>query len=523
VQLGPVIPDSSWAVLRISGTVSYTINPDCQNSPYVYLTACGDLDGKQTGEWFYNGSSHVDLATVPPGTAPHLPIAMFTDDTDADAGISLVRNTSGGPWNVYAYRHISHHGIFSTLTGFGPAGNFLGGRQTVRVTRIPSPLVLTGPDAVAPGDSAGFDVRPFDGLRFYDPNQFDPAQAWVSWDFFPGDTGGVHRDGWTEDTGCSGVLRTHCSFTPREAGRLFVSAYVMGRWVVEERVVSVGEQQASRLEVKCTPLSVLRGSSVVCEADAKPHGDLTVTGWWFDDGNGHIIRPDDPQQDSAFYWGGPIVVSGTVHAQGLIDSRAVPPDSARIVVQPRPWSFTYPAEPSAIWDRGDSLPYPPVVTYGQEIGDGVLGRFYGGSLEWKSVLISGHGPNHGLSYMLGMPVVATPLLILINAGLRPEDPWYQAQVGPTQNHPHGCGVAFLQREGPHVPVHESGHYRVAQQFWNAPATSSAMESPVDFAGTTAAMEARMDSLEKALDALQAHFDSTDYGIQDCDPYPLPRR
>jgi hypothetical protein len=51
-----------------------------------------------------------------------------------------------------------------------------------------------------------------------------------------------------------------------------------------------------------------------------------------------------------------------------------------------------------------------------------------------------------------------------------------------------------------------------------------MESAVSFQDSTAAaINARMDSLFSELKIRQDQFDANDYGIQDCDPYPLPRR
>ena len=214
-----------------------------------------------------------------------------------------------------------------------------------------------------------------------------------------------------------------------------------------------------------------------------------------------------------------MVVSGTVHVEGKIDNRAVPPDSAHVTVQPRtPWSLTYPAEPPPRFDR-DSLPYPPVATFGARIGNGVLGRFYGSALQW--VIQRGTGPNEGMTFVGEIPQWRTPLLILINAGLDSSDPWYQAQIGPTSRRPNGCGRAFLEREAVNTPRHESGHYRIAKGFWSEATVSTALESVVGFDTTGAAIDARVDSLERALARLQASFDSTDAATQDCDPYPLP--
>ena len=217
-----------------------------------------------------------------------------------------------------------------------------------------------------------------------------------------------------------------------------------------------------------------------------------------------------------------MAVSGTVHVEGKIDDRDVPSTSVAVTVEARSaWALAYPAEPPPTWDRGDSLPYPPITRFGAKIGNGVLGRFYGSALQW--VVTEGTGPNAGVTYIKEVPLWKSPLLILVNSGLDASDPWYKAQVGPTANHPDGCGIAFVQREAAHVPVHEAAHYRLAQQFWDAPATGAAVESIVDFGSSDAAIGARIDSLSTVLGKLQVQLDSTDYGIQDCDPYPLPRR
>jgi hypothetical protein len=125
-------------------------------------------------------------------------------------------------------------------------------------------------------------------------------------------------------------------------------------------------------------------------------------------------------------------------------------------------------------------------------------------------------------YVEGLPVFDLPLLILINAGLQPGDPWYNAQVGPSRRRPHGCGLTYLQREGPNAIAHEIGHYDVAAKFWTDSTTARAMESAVGFNRDTSAIVGRFHALTDELKALQAVWDSNSYGIQDCDPYPLPR-
>lgn len=141
-------------------------------------------------------------------------------------------------------------------------------------------------------------------------------------------------------------------------------------------------------------------------------------------------------------------------------------------------------------------------------------------MQWAVGL--GTGPNEGMTFVGEIPEWRTPLLILINAGLDSSDPWYNAQIGPTSSRRNGCGKVFLEREAANTPRHESGHYRIAKGFWSEATVSTALESVVGFDTTGAAIDARVDSLERALARLQSAHDSADAGTQDCDPYPLPR-
>lgn len=369
------VPAFTWALVRVSGNWDVQPNPACGDQPPEWRCSTNDAYSK--------------FAPAPDAYAGPVRVAMFRDGTldeflllraygSPDVGIGLTQREiprSVGAAPALLNPTVQRYGN----TGESVASYIIEGSYTVTVMEIASPIRVTEGAAEADG-SRTYTVEPLYGLQLINPEGWSslPPGA-VRWFFVPGDDvdpAAPNSDPpWT-----IGECRdqTVCRWRPPGPGRVQVSVFVETRRARARNADATADDQTPRLELQCSPTTVHRGKGVVCEAFARPRGLLQVTKWWFDDGLGHIIRPSDPQQDSADVWGGRMVVSGTVHVEGKIDNRAVPPDSARITVQPRiPWSLTYPSEPPPRFDR-DSLKYPPVTTFGATIGNGVFGRFYGG-------------------------------------------------------------------------------------------------------------------------------------------------
>ncbi|HEU4561033.1 MAG TPA: hypothetical protein VFS20_24490 [Longimicrobium sp.] len=533
------VPDLTWVVVRADGGITLKQNPECSSQPPNYpcpgtsptgaFSSSAPLTWGPVAVWAWSGSSGGWMKMRGTGGEGN--------ESGSAVGLVYIEQAGGIAARISVPEPIR---AWNALTGSGPASWLMAGGYTVSAIAIPSPFRVT---ESAP-DSSGtvtYTAETVEGLQFINPLSFGaygwPAGA-ADWRFYPGDSLPDKPDhswpGWSIPQ-CEHKLV--CRWAPPGPGRMQVGAYVETRLVYARskpapppvcgttggfRAAVSGDCVPPSIEVLCKPNPVPHGATVQCEANARPGGDLQVTKWWFDDGAGHIIR-STADEDSAFYWGGPVVVGGTVHAEGTIDGRPAPPGSTTLSVTGRDWRFQYPAEPAPIWDRGDSLTYPPVHTYGERIGDGVFGKFWSGVVNTRTITLPLVGPNAGVSYY-GSATIDGPLEIRINAGLQTGDPWYRAQRGPTPTRPNGCGKEFVERHATHTPRHESGHYAIARDFWTDKATADAFERAVAFSPDgSAALRAQRDSLIRILKARQAHHDSIDYGIQDCDPYPLPRR
>ncbi|HET7460284.1 MAG TPA: hypothetical protein VFJ82_03515 [Longimicrobium sp.] len=508
-------PDSAWIVVNVSGNISLAYNKaPCDSwAESMPLWACmtGDpFDGFGAQPW--DGGTVSIRAYYDGGGGGYTPVKLRGTGGTGAVGLFF----APGAGSLTGRFNMRGLWAWDPTFGTGPWSYNIAGGYTVAATAVPAPFQVTesAPDA---DGVVTYTVAPLYGLQFTTPVNGWPDGA-TFWAFYPGDSLPDRPDrswpGW-QITECQ--FKLVCQWKPPVAGRMQVLAHL------EDQPAYARSKPApppASIQVTCTPTTVVRGGSIVCEANARPRGSLQVTKWWFDDGNGHLLRPSDPQQDSADFWGGRMAVSGTVHVEGEIDGHSAPGDSAQItVVARRPWGLAYPARPSDTYTR-DSLQYPPVMAYGQTIGNGVLGKFRGASLKWIPAL--GTGPNEGVMYVQSIQWDTARLFIWINAGLQPTDPWYQAQVGPTRNRPNGCGTAFLEREAAQVPVHEGTHYNIDRVFFEDSTTFAPLEPAVEFKGSQLGrIRALIDSIYARREVLQNALDAVDKGIQDCDPYPLP--
>jgi len=540
------VPESSWVVVNVSGQVKLTWNAEpcarrqaeapywaCQTgSPTGTFAPSSPWEGGPVsirGSWSDGGTQLIGLR------------GSGGSGESGGSAVGLYYNSTNTPMTLSGRVAANAVWAWDPNSGNGPFSWYMGGGYTVTATAVPSPFQVTESEPDADG-YVTYTAEALYELQFLNPLDFywNPPAGAARWffSFADPDSDIPDRSGWGwEVNECTNQLV--CRFKPPTdvRGRMQATAYVETRAARARSSprpspcgafggASFGADVASdcdppRIEVVCKPNPVERAQFTQCEANARPRGDLQVTKWWFDDGAGHIIRPPDADGDSSFYWGGAVVIGGTVHAEGTIDGRPAVSGSTTLVVTDRHWKFTYPDEPSPIWDRGDSLTYPPVQAYGDTIGDGVLGTFWGGFISAQRTTLAQNGPNAGASYFSAASING-PLEIRLNAGLRPSDPWYKAQVGPNRRHPQGCGPAYLEREVPHTARHESGHYAIAKAFWSDPEIATRVERTVRFGPAGAdELQAEITSVAALLKDRQAVFDAGDYGILDCDPYPVP--
>ena len=297
----------------------------------------------------------------------------------------------------------------------------------------------------APDDSGyvTYTAEPLYGLRFQNAplDGVRPAGAAI-WKFLPGDTSSTPRPGAVGWYMYHCEYRLTCRFRPPGPGRMQVEAYVemqaaYARSKPEgdqcssdvqispalrlDRIAECGQQPG--IELTCTPTTVVRGEGVLCEARAHPAGDaLTVTEWSF---NGQR-RTDGDMASST--WAGPMVDSGTVRVQGIVQGQSLQ-DSAHIRVLPRVWrelGITRVDHRIEV-DPATMQPYPP---------DGrAFGRHERGQLAFDSMEIrmATTGPNAGYFYLtapvriLPSKIWVHPALYLLNslpAGVGPSSPGY---------------------------------------------------------------------------------------------------
>jgi hypothetical protein len=394
-----VIPEGEWAHVQVTGGVSYTANPNC----YYASGPCNrSLDGMTTGPLFHGGASHVRVGyqvAGQPAPAPHGSMAEFgmyaVGGSGQTAMESAVLVNAYRPFQLWVRRVIVSGGTWDPFSGSSGAQYFLAdAEQRLKVTIIPTPLRVGGPETVEPGKPAQFTAE------IVGPFQFRRQTPWgdtIQWQYYPGDTlpepnpylGGTYLYECTN--------QPTCSYTPKRNGRMGVNAQVQYNVIgVRSAVVRI---DSARLELKCNgaadSLRITRADNVRCEAS----GATDILGWSFQADSGGYRNP--PHEGStavgARTWEGRMVLGGTVTVRAQIAGREES-KSVRVGITAREWSSiqmprNVEEQPAShLSARPDSL---------RQLGD--IHQWMSIELnreKWEPILT---GPNANLAYLVAPP------------------------------------------------------------------------------------------------------------------------
>jgi hypothetical protein len=429
------IPDSSWILVEISGTISYSRNPYCYTPG-----AKGHCDGPPTpietgGPWGPLQEGALAGYTIQYGSqpAPNSPghgerLYSPTGNPASETGRRLFYN-GVGPGRLWARRVVHQTYAGSTTSGvYWPVFIHSGG-QVVKVTVVPTPLRVDGPSTVPPGEPGTWTASIVGDFRHRADNGAVPA---VQWEFFPGDTFATHNRFAPRETVRESVCRAlECTYTPYKSGRMVASTYVEGQYV---NVASqVFRQDVAGLELSCNRYNLQRGQSLACTAQAKPSGTLDSIRWQFVDTAGHVIR----DSTGSASWGGTMVAGGRISVTARLNGTSATKDTA-VVVRPRQWPrpAVRPHEEPAT-----DLPAPNSVQQPHDLGDAHVDSTANPPLTTRKI---DSGPNAGW-WFIPDHIREIPVTVHINyAAFQAGSAWYNLQTGgawtdPTTGitHPNG--------------------------------------------------------------------------------------
>jgi hypothetical protein len=203
-----------------------------------------------------------------------------------------------------------------------------------------------------------------------------------------------------------------------------------------------------------------------------------------------------------------MVVGGIMRVTGKVGA-IVDTAYATISINPRDWvgRLDYPAEPPPEITATE-LPYPPVTTTSGPLKDGVFG---GARLSApRGVYGDGTGPNAGWLYLGSPPVFSPPPRILINAGLNPGDPFYEAQTGGGGY----CDKAFMDSARAHATAHERKHFQIDETYFESADAARLAEGGVVYDSGGQLTQLELDArvfrhLLAEVSARQSALDSSD--------------
>jgi hypothetical protein len=255
--------------------------------------------------------------------------------------------------------------------------------------------------------------------------------------------------------------------------------------------------------------SMVRGTELFCEVEARPSGTVQPTGWRFDGMAGIVIRrPADEAGETQ--WSGRMIVSGTITVEGKVNGRVVAPATVAVAVGARNWDgvLQYPSQPEPRFAGAPRFPYPPIVKAGDGVTDQLFGLTEAAQLNY--VLGSADGPNAAIEYIVKPSFSRLPTITL-NRALDPTDPVFRAQQGGRSDGSRyvQCDQAFMHHALRFVTAHEIRHYEIDKAFFEERATAQFLEAlysynpagvtPLDTTATTpllAALKARQDAWDR---------------------------
>jgi hypothetical protein len=175
----------------------------------------------------------------------------------------------------------------------------------------------------------------------------------------------------------------------------------------------------ARIALSCS--AVTRGQSATCAATpTEPSSAVVPSSWQFRDTDGNIVdRTESVNSDS---WIGTAAKSGTVRVNGTVDGVAAF-GVASLTVTARSW--TGKLAPKAHSVIASALPAAPTMM--KELGNTEVSLPVDGNVSNWLRSIGDEGPNHGFSYAVEIPVVATTTSQVNTNAINATSPFYFAQ------------------------------------------------------------------------------------------------
>ena len=425
------IPDSSWILVEVRGTISYSRNPYCYvvkgycDAPALPLETGSPYGPLQEGA---EARITTRFGSQPPPFlfGEGIPLSSPTGDPRSQIGRRLFHNTSG-PGQLWAMHELRQTWAGSATSGVYWPVHEIAGAQVLDVKVVPTPLRVDGPTTVPPGEAGTWNAAVVGDFRLRAGNGVPP----VRWEFFPGDTSARHNDFARREvlplTQCGTLV---CTYTPDRGGRMVAWTYVEGENVrVASQAFRLREQDPV-LDVQCTPSPLLRGATVTCTARVNPSQQMIVIRREAS-GPGFQVREQLSSavaKDSSYDWAGTAVADTrvTIHVRVTHNGvQKVLRGADRFVVTPRTWNpFQITEAPRARREiRGRMT---------NNLSNGVYGNFSPTGLDPFSTSIDsvGVGPNAGLIYLVDRPpFIGTGASVAVHPAL------YSPPLGKPWGHP----------------------------------------------------------------------------------------
>lgn len=272
------IPESKWALVRVSGAWSVRPNPACASQPPNWPCSTSPA---------YSGFA----PGYPDGFAGPVRVATFHDGSWDDVALRAFGGPEDGiglTQREFARMLFAGPALQNpTVQEFGNTGPLIrsyliDGTYSVTVTAIQSPIRVTEGAPEADGNRT-YTVEPLYGLQLINPLGSSAPPGAIRWYFVPGDS--VSPVATSSDPPWSLPAcadQPTCRWQPPGPGRVQVAAYVETR---RARARSDGgpPKPVGMLALACKPDSLIVGNITTCKASLTPTtSTLTVQTWRFD-------------------------------------------------------------------------------------------------------------------------------------------------------------------------------------------------------------------------------------------------
>jgi hypothetical protein len=487
------IPEFTWAIVRASGRLRATTNPECASQPPDWPCNTNPPFSSFSPE-YPDGIGPVQIHTLHSASWDVVGMRAI----GGDEGIGLTRREFAR--TLYATPSVNNPSVQQYgNTGASVYSYIIDGSITVTVTAVASPIRLTESAAEADGTRT-FTVEPLYGLQFLNAFGWYPAPPGaVEWYFFPGESQGEEPgDGTFAIWVAECRFQTTCRYRPPGPGRMQAEASVEAQRAavrtsndattpcLDASTATCGSGHP-RLNVSCVPSGLVRGDTIRCNSTVTPAQPFTIIRR-IAQGRGFTVI-DSTQRTYAAgetdIWAGPAIaktrVTVVARLAGSPDSLV---DRAEFEPRPRPWPLyviTNPQVDTVVDTR--SMTVPPHDST-------ALGAFYLSGLDIRStpVFRATTGPNATLAMLGARPDFLNPrigLIFLHPALFTPTstDPlntaWYNDQNG----NPAGtCGQNKMPRLRSEAERHEGAtlssdsHMGIANRSFSSEKPQEDMEA-----------------------------------------------